>query len=115
MYDVWSASGPNTLSWDRVVSDSHNFSAVLVNQDRAVLPVNNYLLLSTVDGTRGTIQVSPAKGLLPVGDGFQVNLVKSQREVNTIYAQSQQFSIVASTNAAPLSSTPLAIDPLFVQ
>lgn len=30
--DVWSASGSNTLTWDRVVTDAHNFTAVLVNQ-----------------------------------------------------------------------------------
>ncbi|EJD53525.1 hypothetical protein AURDEDRAFT_156763 [Auricularia subglabra TFB-10046 SS5] len=104
---VWTSTGPNVLSWNRVVTDSRNFTAVLVNQDRSVLPVNNRLLVSFVDGTKGSIQISPSQGTFPVGSGFQVNLVKSQLEVDTIYAQSQQFTIAASAGAGtPAGSSP---------
>lgn len=54
------------------------------------------MLAPSVDGTKGVEQIAPPVDGLPVGSGFQVNLVKSGREVSTIYAQSQRFSISTS-------------------
>lgn len=80
------------------------------------MPVNNYLLLASVDGSLRAIHVSPPASVLPVGDGFQVNLVKSPKDVNTIYAQSQQFRIKGSTEATTLlASGTTAVDAQYVQ
>ncbi|KII94946.1 hypothetical protein PLICRDRAFT_96135 [Plicaturopsis crispa FD-325 SS-3] len=96
----WTTGGPNTLAWDRVDSDRLNFTAVLVNQDRSVLPTNNEVLAALVDGTKGSITVSAPSGGWPVGSAFQVNLVQDSSDVNTILAQSAQFNITSSGSSS---------------
>jgi len=60
-----------------------------------VLPVNNQLLADAVDGTNGnSISVSPPAGQsFPVGAGFRINFIKSATDINSIYAQSSEFTI----------------------
>jgi Kre9/KNH-like N-terminal Ig-like domain len=68
-------------------------------------------LADSIDGTKGSLSVSMT---LPTGSGFQVNLVKSSQDLNTILAQSAQFnitsaggssSVVVSTGSGTGSST----------
>jgi len=96
----WTNSGAQTLSWTRVDTDAANFTAVLTNQDRSVMPNNNQVLAALVDGTKGTLSVNPPSGGWIVGHGFQVNLVKDQDSLSTIFAQSGQFNITASSSSA---------------
>jgi hypothetical protein len=65
--------------------------------------VNNQLLADAVDGTNGnSIAVSPPAGQsFPVGSGFRVNFIKSAGDVNTIYAQSSEFTITQGSVVSP--------------
>jgi len=101
----WTNSGSQTLSWTRVDTDALNFTAVLTNQDRSILPSNNEILDALVNGTDGTISVNPPSAGWVVGSGYQVNLVQDPNDLDTIYAQSSQFSITASTTSGSASST----------
>lgn len=61
-----------------------------------MLPTNDLLLDSFVDATTAnSISISPPSGGLPVGGTFRVNLIKDQNDLNTIYAQSDEFTISA--------------------
>jgi hypothetical protein len=69
------------------------------------MPTGQETLIATVDGTLGTIAIPPPSGGFPVGSGFQVNFVKDPQDLNTILAQSGQFTITQSNST---SSTTLA-------
>jgi hypothetical protein len=101
----WTNSGAQTLTWTRVDTDPTNFTALLTNQDRSVMPNNNQVLAALVDGTKLTIALNPPSGGWIVGAGFQVNLVQDQTDTNTIYAQSTQFNITASSSSASSTTT----------
>jgi hypothetical protein len=100
----WTNNGPQTLSWVRVSTDATNFTAILVNQDKSILTAPE-ALAALVDGTLGSINVNPPSGGWPLGSGFQVNLVESAQNTDTIYAQSTQFSITSGNSSASSSST----------
>lgn len=74
-------------------------------QDKTIMPTGQETLIATVDGTLGTIAIPPPSGGFPVGSGFQVNFVKDPQDLNTILAQSGQFTITQSNST---SSTTLA-------
>ncbi|KAB5592384.1 hypothetical protein CTheo_4208 [Ceratobasidium theobromae] len=100
--DQWRAGAvTNKLTWQRVNTDPAQFTLVLVNEDRSVLPVNNQLLQANINGEAGEIEVQAPSGGFPAGRRFRVNLVKSSNELNTIFAQSPEFDIVEG----PASST----------
>ncbi|EIN10879.1 hypothetical protein PUNSTDRAFT_63770 [Punctularia strigosozonata HHB-11173 SS5] len=102
----WTTAGPNVLSWSTVSTDATNFTAVLTNEDRSIMPQNNQILDALVQGSSKSINVNPPSGGFPVGKGFRVNLVKDTDDLSTIYAQSDEFSIVQSSST--LSSTTTA-------
>lgn len=123
----WTSAGPNTVTWQRVATDPATFTMLLVNQvrtslltspllriplillclsqDQNVLPGGKEVLIATVDGTTGTVTVSPPSSGFPVGNGFQINFVQDPQDLNTILAQSQQFAITQSSTTAGASST----------
>lgn len=73
--------------------------------------MNNQLLADAVDGTSGnSISVSPPAGQsFPVGSGFRVNFIKSATDVNTIYAQSSEFTITQGSVITVLSESATAL------
>ncbi|OJT10358.1 hypothetical protein TRAPUB_13117 [Trametes pubescens] len=93
----WTTSGPNEVSWSKVDTDAANFTIVLVNQ--ASFPPTSQVLDALVVGTLGKVVVNPPSGGWKAGSGFQVNLVKDTDNLNTILAQSEQFTIKASTSS----------------
>ncbi|TFK43700.1 hypothetical protein BDQ12DRAFT_191756 [Crucibulum laeve] len=94
----WTNQGPQTLTWSRVDTDKTNFTVILTNENRAILPTNNQVLAALVDGTsQTTLSVNPPSGGWPLGSGFRVNLVQDEQNTNTIYAQSGQFNITTPT------------------
>ncbi|KAI0650216.1 hypothetical protein C8Q79DRAFT_998108 [Trametes meyenii] len=99
----WTTSGPNQVSWNKVDTDSANFTIVLVNQ--ASFPPTSQVLAALVDGSLGKTNVNPPSGGWKAGTGFQVNLVKDAENLNTILAQSNQFSITTSTSSTFSSAT----------
>lgn len=127
----WFSRGTNTLVWERVVTDPSNVTVVLTNlvrfnacfprirrsspynlsdlQDRSVLPINNQILVDSVDASsQSSLSIDAPSGGYPVGGTYRVNLVKSPSEVNTIFAQSDEFDIseeVASSSSATETST----------
>ncbi|KAJ3564667.1 hypothetical protein NP233_g8143 [Leucocoprinus birnbaumii] len=80
------------VSWSRVDTDAKDFAVVLtrngLNIDTLAWNVNG-----GSDG--GSTWVRPPHGGFPVGEHYRVNLVKSANEPNTIYAQSNEFTIYA--------------------
>ncbi|KAG9105117.1 hypothetical protein FRC07_009603 [Ceratobasidium sp. 392] len=102
----YSGQVTNPLTWERVDTDPKQFTIVLTNQDRSLLPTDQQLI-ATVDGTTGKTDVPAPSGGFPPGKGFQINLVKSPSEMNTILAQSPVFEIVSgiSTSSGTMSST----------
>ncbi|KAI0065979.1 hypothetical protein BV25DRAFT_1764871, partial [Artomyces pyxidatus] len=99
----WTTSGTHIVSWSRVDTDALNFTMLLVNQNKAILPSGSEVLSAFVDGTKGTLQVAPPSAGFPVGDGFQINLVAGPDQTNTILAQSGQFSILQSASSSSSS------------
>jgi hypothetical protein len=118
----WTTVGPNIVSWQRVSTDSNNFTMVLVNQvrspsltclfpdlifvfqDKTVMPSGEEVLIATVDGTQNSIAVPAPSGGFPTGTGFQVNFVKDSQDLNTILAQSNQFSITQPNTSSTTTS-----------
>ncbi|KAF8842719.1 hypothetical protein BDN67DRAFT_898623 [Paxillus ammoniavirescens] len=101
----WTSTGPNTLEWVRVATDPLNFTAVLTNTNRAVMPQNDQVLNALVDGTLGTIVCNPPSGGWPLGSGFRVNLAQDAQHLDTLLAQSNEFSITLP-NGSTTSTTP---------
>jgi hypothetical protein len=91
--DVWSNEGPQTLKWTSVNTDPKSFACILYNPDANIIPAKSESLAANVSTADGTVQLRPPSDGWPTGSGFQVNLVKSENEMSTIYAQSAQFSI----------------------
>jgi hypothetical protein len=103
---IWTKDGPNKFTWNRVETDSTNFTLLLTNQNRNVMPDDNAVLAALVDGTLGSFPVNAPSTGFPVGDGFRLNLVKSTEERTTIYAQSPEFAIRPSnTTSSSATST----------
>lgn len=107
----WTVTGPNKLTWTRVSTDATNFTALLTNQDRSILPTDE-VLVAYVDGTTGTVTVNAPSNSFPVGGGFQVNLVQDTTHLSTIYAQSNQFNITQSTASVSSTSTGVTTPPI---
>jgi len=105
----WTTAGPNVVTWQRVSTDQQNFTIVLSNQART--PSYQQVLAALVDGSLGKFTVSPPSTGFPTGSGFQVNLVNDTENLNTILAQSQQFSIVTATTTGSFSGTIISSTP----
>lgn len=116
----FSNDGSNTVSWDMVSSDAANFTIVLVNNVRIQLAVAtpeadsfsqnifpNYeqILDALVVGSLGTIQVNPPSTGWPSGSGYQINFVASSQQLNSILAQSNDFSFHAPTSSSVSGSS----------
>ncbi|XP_006460322.1 hypothetical protein AGABI2DRAFT_68206 [Agaricus bisporus var. bisporus H97] len=98
----WSTSGGQPLTWSRVDTDPTNFTVVLTNQDRSVLP-QDQVLIAEQDGVGQTkVSCNPPSGGWPVGDHFRVNLVKNVDEQNAILAQSSEFTIKAANTTSSI-------------
>jgi len=70
------------------------------------LPLDQVLAASVVAAEgAGNTSVRPPSGGWPTGKGFQVNFVKSEDEVNTIYAQSNEFEIAESSSSSSSATT----------
>lgn len=100
----WTTSGPNYLTWVRVDTDPLNFTAVLTNQNQAIMPQGPQVLNALVDGTTGSIVCNPPSGGWPQGSGFRVNLAADAEHLNTLLAQSNQFNINSSTSSTSSTS-----------
>ncbi|KAG2013834.1 hypothetical protein CC2G_010702 [Coprinopsis cinerea AmutBmut pab1-1] len=101
----WTNQGPQTVHWERVSTDPETFALVLTNVNRDLLP-SDIVLASSVDGTSATsFTVEEPEGGWPAhGGSYRVNLVRSERELNTILAQSSEFNITASSSTPSSSS-----------
>jgi len=111
----WTNSGSQLVVWERVSTDPANFTIILTNVDRALLP-QDQILMAQQDGTGQTqVSVGPPSGGWPSGPHFRVNLVKDVNEPNTILAQSSEFTIGPSSSSgsalSTIRSTPTAVSP----
>ncbi|KAF9006552.1 hypothetical protein BDQ17DRAFT_1540354, partial [Cyathus striatus] len=98
----WTNQGAQSVAWSRVNTDATNFTILLTNEDRSVLPTNNQVLAALVDGTLSKTTVNPPSGGWPVGSSFRINFVQDEQNPNTIYAQSSEFNITAPLPLLPL-------------
>ncbi|KAJ9113039.1 hypothetical protein QFC22_006135 [Naganishia vaughanmartiniae] len=101
---VQSAGSALQLTWDSVSTDPTSFAVVLVNQNSAFLAASPVTLIANQTTSAGSTSLSYPSGSWPAGTGFQVNLVKSTEEVNSILAQSGMFNITASASSASSSA-----------
>ena len=62
-------------------------------------------LENNVDGSTGSIQVNPPSGGFTQGSGYRIDFVKSPDDLNTIYAQSNQFNITSSSSTPNTKGT----------
>ncbi|KXN89610.1 hypothetical protein AN958_05477 [Leucoagaricus sp. SymC.cos] len=114
----WTNVGPQPASWNRVSTDPLNFSIILTNQDRAVLPQDQILVAQQDGVSTDTVNCNPPSGGWPLGKSFRINLVKSTEDQSTIYAQSDEFDIKApnATSSTSLAittpTTPIAAPPV---
>lgn len=94
----FSNDGSNTVSWDMVSSDPANFTIVLVNNN--IFPNYEQVLDALVVGSLGTIDVNPPSTGWPSGSGYQINFVASSQQLNSILAQSNDFTFHAPTSSS---------------
>ncbi|OBZ76505.1 hypothetical protein A0H81_03768 [Grifola frondosa] len=87
---VWT-NGDSTevVSWTKVVTDPANFTIVLVNQH--VDPPTQQVLATLVDGSMGSVAVIAPRAV--AGQRYQVNLVQDAQHLDSILAQSGEFTI----------------------
>lgn len=64
------------------------------------MPLNDQVLDALVDGTQGTIICNPPSGGWPMGDGFRVNLAQDAQHLDSLLAQSNEFSITAPSSSS---------------
>jgi len=102
LYQNWTTAGTNTLTWTRVSTDPLNFTVVLTNVNYGFSP---QVLNALVDGTLGQIACNPPSGGWPTGSGYRVNLAADATHLDTLLAQSDQFSINAATSSGSTSAT----------
>ncbi|KAF8506076.1 hypothetical protein F5888DRAFT_1630759 [Russula emetica] len=102
----WTTGGSNNVTWQRVSTDQTTFTMVLVNQDKTVEPSGQEVLIATVDGTLGVIQIPAPSGGFQVGNGYQVNFVNDTQHLTSILAQSSQFSITQSNTTTSSTAAP---------
>ncbi|OBZ67676.1 hypothetical protein A0H81_12124 [Grifola frondosa] len=86
----WTTSGPNSITWTRVSTDPSNFTIVLDSHQGD--PTSQQVLATGVDGSEGSMTVSPPSGGWVAGTGNRVNFVKD----GGILAQSSPFNITAN-------------------
>ncbi|KAH8113450.1 hypothetical protein DFH11DRAFT_1727921 [Phellopilus nigrolimitatus] len=109
----WTSTGSNTLSWNRVSTDPTNFTVVLTNTDRSVMPTNNLVLANFVDATSGSsLAIVAPSGGFNVGGNFRVNLVQTPDELNSIYAQSNTFNITAGSSSSASGASTVSVSAL---
>ncbi|KAJ9094254.1 hypothetical protein QFC21_006080 [Naganishia friedmannii] len=101
---VQKAGSALQLTWDSVSTDPTSFAVVLVNQNSAYLANSPVTLIANQTTSAGSTSLSYPSGSWPAGTGFQVNLVKSTNDVNSILAQSGMFNITASASSASSSA-----------
>ncbi|KAG6903456.1 hypothetical protein C0995_005479 [Termitomyces sp. Mi166 len=96
----WTASGPQTLSWDRVSTDPSTFTVVLTDMADSTY---QQVLAAEVGGDLQSIILNPPSGGWPQGEGFRLNLVQDVNHLDSILAQSSEYNI-GNSNASPVSS-----------
>jgi len=95
----WTNVGGQLLSWNRVSTDSLNFTVVLDNQ--SIQGFSRQVLAALVDGTLGKATMNPPSGGWRTGDHFRINLVQDDNiNIDHIYAQSVEFSINTTTSSS---------------
>jgi len=99
----WTNQGGQSLSWDRVSTDSLNFTVVLDNQN--ITGFSPQVLAALVDGSLGNATMNPPSGGWPTGTHFRVNLVRDTNSLSTMYAQSVEFSILPPNGTSTTSKT----------
>lgn len=99
----FSTVGQNTVSWNAVSTDPTNFTVVLVNM--AKFPPYSQVLNALVQTSAGTVKVNPPSAGWPSGSGFQINLVADPDHLNSILAQSEQFSFVTPTGSSSVATS----------
>ncbi|KAJ6628857.1 hypothetical protein B0H10DRAFT_1777423 [Mycena sp. CBHHK59/15] len=111
----WTNSG---ITWTSVSTDPSNFTIVLTNTNRALMPTNNQILKALVLTSALTTTVDPpSEGWPSVGGSYRVNFCKDSEDLSSILAQSDEFNITAapaesgSANGASASktTTPIAV------
>ncbi|TFK28895.1 hypothetical protein FA15DRAFT_488165 [Coprinopsis marcescibilis] len=102
----WSNNGAQVVTWERVSTDPEIFAILLTNVNRDLLPID-IVLARSVDATGdSSLSIDPPTGGWPTpGGSYRINLVRSDRELNTIYAQSNEFNITAANDHEAESTT----------
>ena len=114
----------SSLTWQRVETDRQNFTVLLTNQvcakgkrrllylltwtpvtPQKVSGFQTQNLAALVDGTLGRVALNPPAGGWPTGSSFRLNLVQDNQNLNSILAQSQEFSITQSTSTGASTKT----------
>ncbi|KAJ7094579.1 GPI-anchored small secreted protein [Mycena belliarum] len=105
----WTNDGSQSIAWQSVSTDPSNFTIVLTNPNRALMPNDNQILKALVSTNAGSTTVDPpAMGWPAVGGSYRVNLCKSSEDLNSILAQSMEFNITAAAVKSGASSATAA-------
>jgi hypothetical protein len=110
----FSTDGQNTVAWNAVSTDPANFTIVLVNMN--VFPNYQQVLNALVVSSLGKIQVNaPSEGWPAAGvPGYQINLVRDSENLQSILAQSDDFTFHAPKNNATNSSSSALSSPAVI-
>ncbi|KAJ7068475.1 GPI-anchored small secreted protein [Mycena amicta] len=99
----FTTDGSNTVAWTMVPTDRSNFTIVLSNGN----PAEDEELKALVQASDGTTTVDPpAQGWpAPGSQTWRINLVQDSENLDTILAQSSQFTFAAPKVTATSSSS----------
>jgi len=89
-------SNSNKVAWTSVSTDRANFTIVLVNQNTT--PAFQQVLDALVDTNLSSIFVN-LPNTVTAGKNYQVNLVQDADDLNTILAQSPQFTVASASSS----------------
>ena len=75
---------------------------------QSVFPNYEQQLAALVDSSLGSVACNPPSTGWPTGQGFQVNIVADAQHLDTILAQSDQFSFHAASSLSGSSTVSVA-------
>ncbi|KXN92956.1 hypothetical protein AN958_08991 [Leucoagaricus sp. SymC.cos] len=91
--DGWHAHEAGRVAWNHVDTNAKGFTIFLTNQVCNVLSQDIVIAEHVDSSTHSSIDIPAPHHGFPTGAHFRVNLVKNANDPQTIYAQSNEFTI----------------------
>lgn len=78
---------------------------------QSIFPNYQQQLVALVDSSAGSVACNAPSTGWPTGEGYQVNIVASAQQLDTILAQSDQFTFHAASSVSGSSTVSVSSNP----